>query len=194
MIDAERLVRIQQQSYERAAAVLRSSWPPDSAMGAEQLVRFLTKHHYCVLATVTSTGQPQARPVAFTVLGSSFWFATVAGARLRNLEQTPWVSLVVAEGDRGRHRALTVDGPVTILDDPGEQLLAAWEEQHGSHAEWAAACLRYDRRGSSHTAAQTDTPIGETNKMTAYFEPGTVRRRGAYDVKARVPARGRARE
>ena len=139
MIDAETLTRIQQKSYERAATALRSAWPPESAMGAEQLVGFLTEHHYCVLATVTSKGLPQARPVAFTVLGSSFWFATVAGARLRNLERTPWVSLAVTEGDRGGHRVVVVDGPVTVHDSCDEQVLVAWEERHGSRAEWAAA-------------------------------------------------------
>jgi nitroimidazol reductase NimA-like FMN-containing flavoprotein (pyridoxamine 5'-phosphate oxidase superfamily) len=139
MIDADALTGLQEKSYERAAEALRGSWPPESAMGGEELVRFLTEHRYCVLATVTSRGQPRARPVAFTVLGSSFWFATVAGARLRNLERTPWVSLVVTEGDRGDHRAVAVDGPVTIRRGPHEELLAAWEERHGSRAEWAAA-------------------------------------------------------
>lgn len=139
MIDAESLSSIQQKSYERAATALRGSWPPESAMGADQLVRFLTENHYCVLATVTAKGQPQARPVAFTVFGSSFWFATVAGARLRNLEGMPWASLVVTEGDRGSHRAIAVDGPVTIHDNQEEQLLAAWQERHGTRAEWAAA-------------------------------------------------------
>ncbi len=56
-------------------------------MGAEQLVGFLTEHHYCVLATVTPKGLPQARPVAFTVLGSAFWFATVPGARLKGFPE-----------------------------------------------------------------------------------------------------------
>lgn len=139
MIDAETLITIQRTSYERATAALRSAWPPESAMNADELARFLTEHHYCVLATVTKKGQPQARPVAFTVLGASFWFATVAGARLRNLERTPWVSFVVAEGDRGSHRAVTVDGPVTIVGDPDERLLAVWDERHGSRGEWASA-------------------------------------------------------
>ena len=139
MIDGEALARIQRESYERAGAALRGSWPLESAMGAEQLARFLVEHDYCVLATVTSQGQPQARPVAFTVIGSSFWFATVAGARLRNLRRMPWVSLVVAEGGRGSHRAVTVDGPVTTIDTPDEKLLIAWEERHGSRADWAAA-------------------------------------------------------
>ena len=139
MIDGEALIRIQEKSYERAAPTLRSSWPAESAMDVEQLDCFLTEHHYCVLATVTTKGRPQARPIAYTVLGCSFWFATVAGARLRNLEHTPYVSLVIAEGDRGSHRAVSVDGPVTILDEPPHRLLATWEERHGSRAEWAAA-------------------------------------------------------
>jgi hypothetical protein len=68
-----------------------------------------------------------------------FWFATVAGPRLRNLERTPWASIVVAEGDAGEHRAVAVDGPATIARQPSEQLLAGWEARHGSRAEWAAA-------------------------------------------------------
>ena len=139
MIDAEALTRVQQKSYELAAPALRSSWPPESAMGAEQLVGFLTEHHYCVLATVTPKGLPQARCCLHRACGSAFWFATVPGARLRNVERTPWVSLVVAEGDRGGHRVVVVDGPVTVHDSCDQKLLVAWEERHASRAEWAAA-------------------------------------------------------
>jgi hypothetical protein len=63
----------------------------------------------------------------------------VAGARLRNLERTPWASVVVSEGDAGEHRAVAADGPVTIIREASEQLLAVWEARHGSRAEWAAA-------------------------------------------------------
>jgi hypothetical protein len=92
-----------------------------------------------VLATTTAQLHPVARPVAFTVIGASFWFATVAGPRLRNLERTPWASIVVAEGDAGEHRAVAVDGPAAITRQPSEQLLAGWEARHGSRADWAAA-------------------------------------------------------
>jgi nitroimidazol reductase NimA-like FMN-containing flavoprotein (pyridoxamine 5'-phosphate oxidase superfamily) len=61
-------------------------------MDADELRWFLDAHRYCVLATATSKGRPAARPDAFTVVGASFWFATVAGARLRNLQRTPWAS------------------------------------------------------------------------------------------------------
>ena len=139
MIDADLLAQIQEASYGQAASGLRRSWPKGSAMGATQLATFLTDHQYCVLATTTPDGRPQARPVAFTVSGSSFWFATVAGGRLRNVEHTPWVSLVVAEGDRGSHRAVVADGQARVVAQPAEKLLAAWDERHGSRADWAAA-------------------------------------------------------
>ncbi|MGO9959650.1 MAG: pyridoxamine 5'-phosphate oxidase family protein [Solirubrobacteraceae bacterium] len=139
MVDVEALIRLQDASFARAEDGLRSSWPRESGMDAEQLRSFLETHRYCVLATTTAQAHAVARPVAFTVIGASFWFATVAGPRLRNLERTPWASVVVAEGDAGEHRAVAVDGPATITRQPPEQLLAAWEARHGSRADWAAA-------------------------------------------------------
>lgn len=139
MIDADALVELQQSSLARAERGLRSSWPRESAMDADGLRSFLDGHRYCVLATVTGRGRPMARPVAFTVVDAAFWFATVAGSRLRNIERTPWVSIVVAEGDAGDHHAVTVDGPASIVQLPPEDVLAAWEDKHGSPAEWASA-------------------------------------------------------
>ena len=108
-------------------------------MDAAELAAFLAERHWCVLATTSAQGHAQARPVAFTALGASFWFATVAGARLRNLRRTPWASLVVAAGEGDQHRAVAADGPTTIVARPPEELLAAWQERHGSRADWAAA-------------------------------------------------------
>jgi nitroimidazol reductase NimA-like FMN-containing flavoprotein (pyridoxamine 5'-phosphate oxidase superfamily) len=139
MIDVDALIRLQEASFARAQDGLRSSWPRESGMDAAQLRSFLDGHRYCVLATTTAQLHPVARPVAFTVIGASFWFATVAGPRLRNLERTPWASIVVAEGDDGEHRAVAVDGPATITRQPSEQVLAGWEARHRSRAEWAAA-------------------------------------------------------
>jgi nitroimidazol reductase NimA-like FMN-containing flavoprotein (pyridoxamine 5'-phosphate oxidase superfamily) len=139
MIDVEALARLQEASFARAERGLRSSWPRESGMNADELRSFLDAHRYCVLATATSQHHPVARPVAFTVIGASFWFATVAGGRLRNLERTPWASIVVADGDAGEHRAVAADGTATITAHPSEELLAVWEARHGSRAEWAAA-------------------------------------------------------
>jgi general stress protein 26 len=139
MIDVERLILVQAESYASAGPGLAGSWPPESAMDGDELRSFLEDRHYCVLATSNAAGHPVARPVAFTVLAGAFWFATVRGARLRNLEHTPWASLVIEDGDQGAHRAVAVDGPVTISEHPPLDLLGIWEERHGSRAEWAAA-------------------------------------------------------
>jgi len=144
VIDTEALVELQAASYERAAGGLRSSWPRASAMDAEELRSFLEAHRYCVLSTATPEGHPVARPVAFTVVGASFWFATVAGARLRNLQRTPWASIVVAEGDGSEHRAVAVDGSVTVVERPDDEVLAAWTARHGSQADWAAAWFQLE--------------------------------------------------
>ena len=131
------LFEIQQASYVRADGALRGAWPAEQAMGRDELDDFLAARTYCVLATVTAKDRPQARPVAFTVLGDSIWFATVAGGRLRNLERSPWVSVVVDEGEGDEHRAVAADGPVTLFDAPPDGLLELWEKRFGSRAEWA---------------------------------------------------------
>jgi nitroimidazol reductase NimA-like FMN-containing flavoprotein (pyridoxamine 5'-phosphate oxidase superfamily) len=158
VIDAEALFRIQEASYERAGRALSGSWPRESAMDSAQLAAFLDERRFCVLATTTTRGHAQARPVAFTVLGASFWFATVAGSRLRNLERMPWASVVAADGERGFHRAVAADGPTTIVEQPAEELLAAWEARHGSRADWASAWFELEparvfsyRAGGAHS-------------------------------------------
>jgi hypothetical protein len=64
-----------------------------------------------------------------------------AGILRSYVERTPWVSAVVSEGERDRHRAVVADGPVTIASVPPDGLLDAWEARFGSRAEWAVAWL-----------------------------------------------------
>jgi nitroimidazol reductase NimA-like FMN-containing flavoprotein (pyridoxamine 5'-phosphate oxidase superfamily) len=133
------LFEIQQASYARAGGALRGAWPAEQAMTRDELAAFVAERTYCVLATVTPDGQPQARPVAFTVFGASIWFATVKGGRLRNIETSPWVSVVIAEGEGSEHRAVAADGPVVLVDEPPDAVLELWERRFGSRAEWAAS-------------------------------------------------------
>jgi predicted nuclease with RNAse H fold/nitroimidazol reductase NimA-like FMN-containing flavoprotein (pyridoxamine 5'-phosphate oxidase superfamily) len=130
---------LQQQSYAIAAGSLLRSWPRERRLSGGELERFLAERRYCVLATTASRSRPQARPVGFVVLGSSFWFATVAGARLRNVGRTPWVSVVVSDGEGDAHRAVVADGPVTVVERPPADVLAEWHARHGSEPDWAAA-------------------------------------------------------
>lgn len=138
MTNVEAFIRVQEASYVGADGALRGSWPRESAMDENELKSFLDERTYCVLATTTPKGRPQARPVAFTVSDGAFWFATVKGGRLRNVQRTPWASVVIAEGEGPSHRAVAADGPVRIAQ-PSEELLAAWETRIGSRADWASA-------------------------------------------------------
>lgn len=79
-MDEDALARIQEDSYVRVGRGLASSWPRESAMAAAELGAFLGERRYCVLATTNAAGHPVARRVAFAVVESAFWFATVAPA------------------------------------------------------------------------------------------------------------------
>jgi nitroimidazol reductase NimA-like FMN-containing flavoprotein (pyridoxamine 5'-phosphate oxidase superfamily) len=133
------LHEIQEASYSRASRGILSSWPHERSLGAEALEMFLEQARYCVLATTSARGHPQARPVAFIPLEESLWFASGASGRLRNLERMPWVSLVVSEGDDDHHRAVIADGPVTISETAPDGMHDLWEGRFGSRADWAVA-------------------------------------------------------
>ena len=139
--DDGELAAIQAASYERCRRRARRLVAAEHALDADELAAFLEERLYCVLATASPGGRAQARPVGFTVFGGAFWFATVAGGRLRNVERTAWASVVVSEGEGAAHRAVAADGPVTVHEQPPTGLLARWDERFGSEPEWAVAWL-----------------------------------------------------
>ena len=143
MIDeAQRLVDLQARSYELAGTALRSSWPQEDAMTAEELAGFLARNDYAVLATVTPSGRPRAAPIAYFVRDGAFWIGTIEGARLRNLRANPHASLVITEGGRGTHSALRADGAAEIhTGDAVPPLREAWAERHEGDAAWASAFI-----------------------------------------------------
>ena len=66
------LMRIQEESFAAADRALRSSWSPERAMAAAELESFLDERTFCVLATTSAKGRPQARPVAFALAVGAF--------------------------------------------------------------------------------------------------------------------------
>lgn len=141
--DADALADLQRASYARAGSGLRGSWPEASAMDGAELAAFLAERTYGILATASADGRPQAAPIAFFVHDRAFWFATVAGARLRNVRHTPHVSFVVMDGEGTDHRAVSAEGRVTV-HRPEPALAERWQARHGSVPDWAAAYLRLD--------------------------------------------------
>ena len=156
-MSGEELAAIQAASRAGADRALRGSWPDERSMDATELGAFLAERTYCVAATTTGRGRAQARPVAFAVVGTVFWLATVEGGRLRNLRREPWLSLVVAQGEGEAHRAVVVDGPVAIHERPPDDVLALWEHRFGNRAEWAVAWLELrPARVLSYTRRRSD--------------------------------------
>ena len=51
--------------------------------------------------------------------GTTFWLPTMAGSvRERNLRGTPWLTMVIAEGDHPVHIAVIAEGPAEVVAPP----------------------------------------------------------------------------
>jgi len=140
-IDAALFEAIQRASYERASKSVHASWPPESAMDADQIALFLEQHRYAVVASTRPDGRPQAAPLAFFIRNGSFWFASVAGQRLRNLRHVSYLALVISEGDGGDHKLLTAEG-AAILHPVTAELAACWANRHHEDPAWATTMIQ----------------------------------------------------
>lgn len=144
--DLDALLAAQGRSYGVAGEGLKRSWPEADSLDRDGLYALLTDVHYGALATSRPDGRAHATPVAFSVAAGAFWIGSVEGRRLSNLRATPWGSLVIFDGSRGEHRALTAEGAIEIHE--GEAYAAVrgrldddWAARHGHAPDWAAAML-----------------------------------------------------
>ncbi|HXV34526.1 MAG TPA: pyridoxamine 5'-phosphate oxidase family protein [Gaiellaceae bacterium] len=144
--DFDALLAAQGRSYRTAGEGLRRAWPEEDALDREGLRALLADVHYGVLATSRPDGRAHATPVAFSLEGGAFWIGSVEGRRLANLRALPWASLVVFDGGRGEHRALTAEGVVALHEGPAftaarARLDEAWVGRHGHPPDWASVLL-----------------------------------------------------
>jgi general stress protein 26 len=155
--DAARFEAIQRASYARASKSVHASWPPESAMDADQIEQFLDQHRYAVVATTRLDGRPQAAPLAYFVRKGSFWFASAAGQRLRNLRHVPYLAVVISEGDGGDHRLLTPEG-TAILHPVTAELAACWANRHDEEPAWATSMIQVTPERLFSYQARTTPP------------------------------------
>jgi hypothetical protein len=76
--------------------------------------------------------------------GATFWLPTMAGSvRERNLRGTPWLTMVIAEGDHPEHIAVIAEGPAKVVA-PSE---VPEDVQAAATADWVSAwiCLTAER-------------------------------------------------
>jgi general stress protein 26 len=144
--DEAAFVEIQERSYARASPSILSSYPHNRAMDGPRMAAFLDGRRYAVCATSGKDGRPQASPVAFIAWNGTLWFASVQGARLRNLRARPYASVVIMDGEGTAHRAVIAEGPVLLHEvasaDPlPEEFRQRWMDRHGALPSWAAALI-----------------------------------------------------
>ena len=71
--------------------------------------------------------------------GTTFWLPTMAGSvRERNLRGTPWLTMVIAEGDHPEHIAVIVEGPAEVVALPEVPALV----RAGATSDWVSAWIR----------------------------------------------------
>lgn len=107
-------------------------------MSGAAVADYLSSRRYLAVATVRKDGRPHAALSAFLFSGERFWLPTTAGtARERNVRRSGYVSLVIAEGDGGDHRAVLSEGPAEVVPAVAAPVLEEWSQRHGEVPEWA---------------------------------------------------------
>ena len=110
------LADLQDESFARGNAAVRSSLTDERRMTGVELAAFLDSHRYAVVATTRPSGKPHAAMTSYLRAGTIFWLPTMTGtARWRNVQAQPWLSLVVTEGEGDQHAAVTIDGPAETV-------------------------------------------------------------------------------
>ena len=71
--------------------------------------------------------------------GTTFWLPTMAGSvRERNLRRTPWLTMVIAEGDHPVHIAVIAEGPAGTVVPPEVPA----DVRAAATADWISAWIR----------------------------------------------------
>jgi pyridoxamine 5'-phosphate oxidase-like protein len=116
---SELLGRLQDRTFARATAATATSYPPERRLNAAQLASYLDRRSFAVVGSVRADGRPHAAMSVCIRRGTSFWLPTMAGSvRERNLRGTPWLTMVIAEGDHPVHIAVIAEGPAEVVAPP----------------------------------------------------------------------------
>ena len=116
---SELLGGLQDRTFAGATASTAVSYPPDRRLSAAQLGSYLDRRAFAVVASTRGNGRPHAALSVYIRRGITFWLPTMAGSvRERNLRGTPWLTMVIAEGDHPAHIAVIIEGPAEVIAPP----------------------------------------------------------------------------
>jgi hypothetical protein len=133
---SELLGSLQDRSFARAAAATNASYPPQRRLSAAQLASYLDRRAFAVVGSTRADGRPHAAMSIFIRRGITFWLPTMAGSvRVRS---TPWLTMVIAEGDHPVHIAVIAEGPAEVVA-PAE---VPADVRAAASADWVSAWIR----------------------------------------------------
>jgi general stress protein 26 len=116
---SELLGGLQERTFARATAATAVSYPPQRRLSADELATFLDRRTFAVVGSARPDGRPHAAMSVYIRRGTTFWLPTMAGSmRERNLRGTPWLTMVIAEGDHPVHIAVIAEGPAEVVAPP----------------------------------------------------------------------------
>jgi hypothetical protein len=112
---SELLESLQERTFARATAATNKSYPPERRLNGTQLAGYLNRRKFGVVGSTRADGRPHAAMSVYIRRDTTFWLPTMAGSvRERNLLATPWLTMVIAEGDHPEHVAVIVEGPTEV--------------------------------------------------------------------------------
>jgi hypothetical protein len=116
---SEELGGLQDRTFARATAATTVSYPPERRLSAAQLASYLDRRAFAVVGSTRPDGRPHTAMSVYIRRGARFWLPTMAGSvRERNLRGTPWLTMVIAEGDHPEHIAVLIEGPAEVVAPP----------------------------------------------------------------------------
>jgi len=141
---SELLGGLQDRTFARATAATAISYPPERRLSASQLASYLDRRVFAVVGSTRADGRSHAAMSVFVRRGTTFWLPTMAGSvRERNLRGTPWLTMVIAEGDHPVHIAVIAEGPAEVVAQPEVPA----DVRAAATADWVSAwiCLTAER-------------------------------------------------
>jgi len=136
---SELLGRLQDRTFARATAATATSYPAERRLSAAQLASYLDRRAFAVVGTTRADGRPHAAMSLYIRRGTTFWLPTMAGSvRERHLRGTPWLTVVIAEGDHPEHIAVIAEGPAEVVRPPDVPA----DVRAAAAAEWVSTWIR----------------------------------------------------
>ena len=96
---SELLGDLQDRTFAGATAATAVSYPPERRLSAAQLASYLDRRAFAVVGSTRGNGRPHAAMSVYVRRGVTFWLPTMAGSVGNGTSGTPWLTMVIAEGD-----------------------------------------------------------------------------------------------